>query len=60
MDKLAIINNGVIVLPKGKLAVDNLDDIVSSTDDKLSTINFTSVEKNIIATVIEFMTSYSP
>lgn len=42
MDKLAIINNGVIVLPKGKLAVDNLDDIVSSTDDKLSTINFTS------------------
>lgn len=60
MDKLAIINNGVIVLPKGKLAVDNLDFIVSSTDDKLAVLDFTSVEKNIIATVIEFMTSYSP
>lgn len=60
MDKLSIINNGVDLLPKGKLAVDNLDFIVSSTDDKLAVLNFTSVEKNIIATVLEFMTSYSP
>ncbi len=60
MDKLSKINNGVSLLPKGKLAVDNLDFIVSSTDDKLSAINFTSAEKNIIATVIEFMGAYSP